>query len=230
MNNSSSVKIFSLSLLLLALFISGVLSAVKCEYDHKEPCDFHTLEYQEYKKGGSNDVYQMYIPQTFGGRLALDPCQPYSGHEDEYFYALGNVTCQGPLCTNDTFGNKLSVVYIIDTRNSMLPNCSHDLMGNIVLSNQQWAAQMKMKSWAIVKSEKQAIYGSTFDKAIELIKKCNPGCAPKSLSTDTRDRIIAAVVVTVAACVVLVLSTTCLVALGITVYYWMYKPNYDRLQ
>ena len=166
---------FKIILFCLLLSINfQVFAAVECLYLQKEPCDFHTETYLNYKHNKSAVATDMFLPLTYGGYLNVNSCLTFNPSDyREYISLLGNISCSGSLCTNGTFGSLLDVEYIIDLKYSILSNCSHNIYGNIVLTNHIWAQEMKYKSWKIIQEEKKHVYGKIFNRATEHIKKCH---------------------------------------------------------
>lgn len=174
-------KLLLTLLLILLSFVVLVRGAIVCSADGA--CNQHTQSYLYWanhsdRKDQKNNI--MFLPQTFGNLIG-DPCKVYQNRAS-FIRDLKwkNITCFGSLCTNGTFGYSTDVEHIIDLGNSILPRCKKNIYGNIILTNATWNREMGRKSWKIVSSEKQRVYGSIFNQAILNVEKCNPGCNQES--------------------------------------------------
>lgn len=163
------MKLALLCLVVLTLIIN-VHSAILCNKNSIK-CNQHTTVFTDWMNNKTRSNESMFIKNTFGSN---DPCRKYTTRKTYIQYLKdNNITCTGPLCTDNSFGYLTDIEHIIDLKNSILPNYDRNIYGNIILANMKWNREMGSKGWNIIQTEKSIVYGEIFNLAIENIIKCN---------------------------------------------------------
>lgn len=123
-----------------------------------------------------NNVDLLYMRESFN----LDTCKTYSNRKQFVSMLIkNNIACRGH-CYQSSYiynsPNNYQAEHIIDLKNSILENCNKNIYGNLVMAYGKWNMEIGQLTWTDVEKEKRLVYGDIFDKAIENIKICDPGC------------------------------------------------------
>ncbi len=154
----------------ILLIINTVNCAIDCSKEHTDiynECTDHKI---------------LFLNNTFGGYLKIDPCTPFKNRE-EFITTLAkyNIKCIGKWCSNNQGFSCLGkeecyhVEHIIDKQNSG-NNCNKNIYGNIVMAYNKWNQQVGKLTWEHVKNEKSVVYGDIFNKAMQYVTQCDKSC------------------------------------------------------